>query len=70
VTLPIRVAATGLGEICTLTELDPCPDAEDARVIQLTLVVAVQEHSGSVVIATLMLPPLAATVDEGIPSEI
>jgi hypothetical protein len=70
VTLPIRLAATGLGEICTLTELDPCPDAEDVRVIQLTLVVAVQVHSGSVVIATLTLPPLAATVDEGIPSEI
>jgi hypothetical protein len=70
VTVPIRLAATGLGEICTLREPDPCPDAEDARVIQLTLVVAVQEHSGSVVITTLMLPPLAATVDGGMPSEI
>jgi hypothetical protein len=69
VTLPIRLAATGLGEICTLREPGPCPDA-DARVIQPTLVVAVQEHSGSVVITMLMLPPLAATVDGGIPSEI
>jgi hypothetical protein len=51
-------------------EPDPCPEAEDARVIQLTSVAAVQEHSGSVVIPTLMPPPLAATVDEGIPSEI
>jgi hypothetical protein len=38
-------------------------------VIQLTLVVALQEHSDCVVTATLTLPPLASTADDAVPSE-
>jgi hypothetical protein len=59
---PSRVDEPSLDDTRNATLPAPCPDGGETSVIQLTLGVASQVHSGGVAIANDPVPPPAATM--------